>query len=185
MKRINFLSILIIVIALLAIPVSADIAITVQNSSQNYITWSWPAGMGITNESIDGVTVCGFDSYATSFTLSGLNPGEQHTIVLYNATDSGTSTATTGSDTSVYAQVTGFAITWAYILLIAIMFILAVKIHWLFYWFGSGIALYALYHEIVSNPPTTSGINSFFFWIYIGLLIIGLVLWMLTRKRGH
>jgi hypothetical protein len=185
MKQIKLILTLIIALALLAIPVSADIQITVQNSSQNYITWSWPAGMGITNESIDGVTVCGFDSYATSFTLSGLNPGEQHTIVLYNATDSGTNTATTGPDTSVYADITGTINAWIYVILIIVFFIFGMSIRWgwLLYILGSCISLYALADWMQTNSIQITDIWHLQFYLYIGLFLMGIVLWIFARRK--
>lgn len=167
--------------------VSATIPIAVQNSSQNYITWSWPPGMDLTNESIDGLTVCGFDQYATSFTLSGLNPNEQHTIVIYNATDSGTNTAMTGSDTSVYAQITGTVNTWVYLILIIVLFVIGASIRkdwgWIFYILGSCVSLYALADWMQKNQIQITDIWHLQFYLYIALFVMGIVLWIFGRRR--
>ncbi len=156
MKPIYLLT-LFVALALLAIPVSATIPITVPDSSQSYITWSWPAGMGITNESIDGVTVCGFDPYATSFTLSGLNPNEQHTIVLYNATDSGTNTTSTNADTTSGAQLTGTLNTWVYPIIIIVLLLCGmIRKLGILLPIASFVSIYALALYIEAHPVLNS-----------------------------
>lgn len=182
-KHILILYILIAISFAIIGSASAIIEVNVTDRGSSFITWAWDTGASVTDASIDGWFFPGFDPDSGSFTLSGLPSNETHNFCVYSAGDKGCITGTTLQDNSIYAGVAGFVMTWIYILLIAIMFLLAVKIHWLFYWFGSGTALYALYREILSNPPTTSGINSFFFWVYVGLLIMGFLLWMLTRHR--
>ena len=172
------------ILAMVALPASAAINVSVTRVGVTYIMWQWPDYITNVTGSVDGVMMPDIDPHTHTFSLTNLKENETHTLAIYTDTDSGTSTASTLPDNSVYVQTLEFSLAWVYILLAAIMFLLGAKVHWLFYWFGSGISLYALYKWIQVNTVTTT-IESLQFWIYLALFITGLLLWMMTRKRSH
>lgn len=96
MKLIPFFVFLVMAFLLIA-PASATIMITPSDVTTTSITWSW-SPTTITNASIDGVFICGFDPVSTTFTLSGLGPGELHTLNLVSSGDSGSNSTKTLED---------------------------------------------------------------------------------------
>jgi len=84
-----------ICIALLVLPCSAMLNVTVESVSQSGISWNWSKDYTLTNLSIDGYQVILFDKTANRFDLTGLNAGEKHSIKIYTSGDNGNNTATT------------------------------------------------------------------------------------------
>lgn len=179
---------LLILISVLTIPVSAAIPITVSSVSQDYITWSWPAGTVITSETIDGFLVCNYDPSATTLTLSDLNPNEQHTIKITSATDIGTSTATTLPDTTVYAGLTGTVNTWIYLLFIVLFIFLGYSMRRkplmrvVFNVLASIISIYALSVWLQENSVQATDIWHIQFFIYGFFFVMGFVLIYIERN---
>lgn len=89
-----------ICILLLISPVIGAINITVDSVSDNHITWSWNAT--ITKLAIDGYTINDADLSSNTFTLSGLESGTNHTIKIYNGSESGVNRTTTTDNFNFY-----------------------------------------------------------------------------------
>jgi len=87
-----------ICIALLVLPCSAMLNVTVESVSQTGISWNWSKDYALTNLSVDGYQVLLFDKTANRLDLTGLNAGEKHSIKIYTSTDNGNNTATTSPD---------------------------------------------------------------------------------------
>lgn len=179
---------LFVLVAVLAIPASAAIPITVSSVSQDYITWEWPAGTVITSETIDGFLVCNYDPSATTLTLSDLNPSEQHTIKITSATDIGYSTASTLPDTTVYAGLTGTVNTWIYLIFIVAFIILGYSMRRkplmriIFNILASIISIYALSVWLQENSIPTTDIWHIQFFIYGFFFVMGFVLIYIERN---
>lgn len=173
-------------IALAITPASATITITPVNVTSSSIMWSW-SPVTVQNLSIDGVFVCNINPASTNFILSGLGPNEPHTINIITAGDSGSNTTTTAGDTNTN-QSTGlltFLNTWGYLILIIVMFIAGSKVHWIFYWFGSIVSLYALALFIQQYPSITTDIWHVEFYIYLCTFLMGIVFWVLRIWKKH
>ena len=159
--------------------VSATIPIT-SVSTQTSIVWSWQNGLTLTNMSIDGIYVCGFDATASSFVLDHLGQNETHTIKIVTAGDSGTNTATTAANT-----VTGLIESWWYVVLIAILCVIGMmRKLGIFLLIGSGVSFYALYVFITTNVIQEGNpLVQLPLMIYLILFIVPIYL-ALVVKRG-
>ena len=168
-------------------PVSAAIAITPSDVTTSSITWTW-APTTITNASVDGVFVCGFDPVATSFTLSGLGPGELHTLNLISSGDSGSNSTKTLEDAGKEStdSISGLLNSWV-ILFIVIIFCCAIGMMrrlGIFLIAASAVSLYGLYNFITVNVMTQGQpMIEIPFLIFIVFIIIPL--WLVWGvKRG-
>lgn len=101
---------------LMVSPAMAVISITANQTTTSSITWQWSAGLTITSMYIDGYRVTEFNPTGGTFILTGLNPGEQHNIVVSTAGDSGSNitrtlaqTSTLNTDTSTDIYIWAFA----------------------------------------------------------------------------
>jgi len=171
--------ILIILIAafLLAVPVSASINVSVQSVGMTYITWAWPSGLSISNESLDGIIIYNFDPNAITFDLSALPANETHTFCIYTATESGCNTTATLLDTTVYQQITALVVQWWYLVLITAFIIIGMqrKLGW-FLLIASIVSLYALVMYITAVPVQTTDINHLPFYMYLFFFLFPYVL---------
>jgi len=94
--------VLVILLACIAVPVSAVVDIS-NTSSQSTITWSWTGTpSGISNLTIDSMEVCGIDPNMTSFVLTGLDAVSTHEIIItYLGATTSQLTTTTNATYSV------------------------------------------------------------------------------------
>jgi hypothetical protein len=148
--------------------------------------WTWDP-ITIQNLSIDGVFVENVNPTSTRFTVSDLRPNEPHTIEIITALDRGMNTTTTAADTNI-DQSTDLLTsinTVIYLFIIILFFFTGIKIHWVFYWFGSSVSLYALYAFIQKNPVITTDIMHINFFMYIGLFLMGIVLWLVRILKKN
>ena len=181
MKPIIF--ILIAGLVLLAGPASATILINASDIGATTITWQWDVGAGVNNASVDGLKICGFDTHSSTFTLSDLNPGENHTMSVYSFSDSGISTASTlpsSSTTQGGILDTFYTYMWAIAALILLLIgVTKVRIFSLLAWFPSLIGL-----VLNMGPIEALNFASIAFWIYVILFIITPVLYI-SKKSGY
>ena len=177
---------LFLLIALIAIVTAASATVNiVSNVTPTTITWQWVTGLNVSTLSVDGYNVFQFDHNSPTFILSGLDPNTSHTILIYtqSPSDSGTNTATTKPSTSSQEKLYGDIDLWIYVIIVILCFLVGRSIHWIFYFMGSAIALYALYSYIEANPVIVTDIVHIQFWIYIALFLMGMYLW-LKKMRG-
>jgi hypothetical protein len=89
-----------VMLALLISPASAAISVTANQITTSSITWQWDSALIITSMYIDGYRVTEFNPVGGGiFILSGLNPSEQHNIIITTAGDSGSNITRTLSQT--------------------------------------------------------------------------------------
>jgi hypothetical protein len=88
-----------VMLAILISPVSATIDVTANQTTSSSIIWQWDTGLTITSMYIDGYKVTEFNPTGGIFILTGLNPSEQHNIVVSTAGDSGSNITRTLSQT--------------------------------------------------------------------------------------
>lgn len=163
---------------------AAAIPVTVDSKGTTFIQWSWTTGDPLTNISIDGYEVCSFDHNAANFILSGLNPNETHSIAVYTASDSGSNTTTTlPAQETQQESFFGDMNNWIFLIIIIVIFYVASKTHWVFFWLGSGIAAYGLYRQIQATSPILADISHIWFFVYLCLLLLGVLLWFLAFKK--
>lgn len=182
-KLIMILSI--IALLLLAIPVSAIINVDATTVTSTSILWTWPAGTDVTNISIDGVYVCGFNPTGTNFVLSGLGPSETHTITVLRVGDSGSNITQTLADanTAQSTDLMSFLNSWGYLILIIICCVVGMmRKLGIFLIVASIVSLYALVSFITTN---TIGDSSVFvqlpFLIYVVFFIFPLFLCLVVK----
>jgi hypothetical protein len=165
-----------------AMPVSADITVTTASAGSNYIDWTWTGTGAIDPISIivDGNYAITNETYpANEYILSGLEPDSTHFIQVISGSSSGYNKTSTLPDSSVYGQLTANVNTWFYVLLVAVLFIIGRYLHWIFYWFGSCVALYAEALELIQYPDIVTDIWHIQFYIYLALFLLGIGLWFL------
>ena len=160
----------IIAALLFVLPASAQIAVNVQSLGSTYIAWTWPGGITAQNASLDGLTIQNFNGANNLFEVSGLLSNETHTFCVYSSTDSGCSTATTGSDTTTYALWMSVFSTYWLSFCVILMVILGYKLSYLFHVFGAFFALAGLAANLGTTP--TMALSSLAFWIYLFEVII-------------
>jgi hypothetical protein len=182
MKKLFFT---LIVLITMAIPVSAAININVDQRSDSFIKWGWTPGLNTTALSIDGYQVNQFDHNSNTFILSGLPANETHSIAIYTSDgDSGVNVTETlpAKDNMFF----GLPIAWAYVLLIVILYLLAATIHWSVFFVGIAIGLYEIYDYIQKNGSSIAADAAHLqLWIMVGLVLLGLLLWILKMKGGR
>ena len=89
-----------VMLAILISPVSAVIDVTANQTTSSSITWQWDSSLIIISMYIDGYRVTEFNPVGGGiFILTGLNPSEQHNIVIATAGDSGSNITRTLSQT--------------------------------------------------------------------------------------
>jgi hypothetical protein len=117
MKKIIILCIIWIVLCIGF--VSASIPITVAETGDSFIKWSWDSSIyTINNLSIDGYKVQYFDANSGTFLLSDLKPYETHILRISDNADYGISTAnTTKPNATSESKIADYF--WAMILLIS------------------------------------------------------------------
>jgi uncharacterized protein involved in response to NO len=118
-----------LVLALLISPVSAVIDVTANQTTSSSIIWQWDTGLTITSMYIDGYKVTEFNPTGGIFILTGLNPSEQHNIVIATAGDSGSNITRTLSQTLALNTDTSTDIyIWAFAGLVGlILFLLSLR----------------------------------------------------------
>jgi hypothetical protein len=139
---------LIIGLLFLVISVSASINVTATSISESAITWVWEQNLSVNNLSVDGYRILLADYNQNSFTLSGLNANEIHTINVYTSTDNGTISTKTVS--AVYDS--SLAIIFGYIFFIAaiLAILIGTKIP-VFAWIGCGLSIVGIVDMITIN----------------------------------
>jgi hypothetical protein len=175
---------LIIVLTILS-PVQAAITITPVSVTSSSIMWEWAGELTLTNVSIDGMFVCGYNPVSTSFVLSDLQPNEPHTITILTAGDSGSNTTTTLADTNI-VQSTGILTLlneWWYLIIIAIFCVIGMmRKLGIFLVVASMVSLYALYDFITANVITgSSPLIELPFLIYVVFFIFPLFLVFMVK----
>jgi hypothetical protein len=182
----TFIFLLIFAVALIA-PASGTIAITPGDITTSSISWTW-APTTITNASVDGVIICGFDPVATSFTLSGLGPGELHTLKLLSAGDSGSNSTKTLEDAGKESNdaISGLLNSWVllFIVIVVCCAIGMMRRLGIFLIAASAVSLYGLYNFITVNVMAQGQpLIEIPFLIFIVFIIIPL--WLVWGvKRG-
>lgn len=182
MKPNLFLLTVLTIIALIPMA-GATITITPNGIGTDYIEWGWSPAT-VTNISIDGLFVCGFDPAASAFTLSSLDPNSTHTIIVYTAGDSGSNTTTTkpadqGNNLLQHLN------TWWYLILIALLCVIGMGVRKLgiFLIVASMVSVYACYAFVTSNDiGNSSPYIQLPFLIYVAFFIIPL--WLVWGVKG-
>lgn len=98
--------------------VNADIPITVSETGDSFIKWTWDSNVYIIdNLSVDGYTVQYFDKYSGTFILSDCKPLETHILRISNDTNSGISISNTTEEHATSVSNT-LDLFWSFIFLI-------------------------------------------------------------------
>jgi hypothetical protein len=162
---------------------SASILINATQIGPTSITWQWDAGSGVNNASVDGLKICGFDPQSSTFILSDLNPGENHTMSVYSFTDSGTSSDSTLPATST-DQGGILDAFYTYMWAIAALILLFIGVKWVRIF--SLLAWFPVLIGLVLNMGPIEALNfaSIALWIYVILFIICPVLYI-AKKTGY
>ena len=105
MKR--TISLILLAILILAVPVSATINVTADATGETWITWSWDEGLNVTAIFVDGYLMCGYESTAPSFDITGLSSCDNHTVLILTEFDNGTDTSATTCPAFVPPQSSG------------------------------------------------------------------------------
>jgi hypothetical protein len=162
---------------------SATITITPASVGTTTIEWQW-SPITVTNISIDGLFVCGFDPAASAFTLSSLDPNSTHTIIVYSAADSGTNTTITKPQNQGWDVLTLIYIWW-YLILIVLLCLVGMRPRLgIFLVVAAAVSLYALYNFITTaNIGDSTPYVQIPFLIYVAFFIIPL--WLVWGvKKG-
>ena len=96
------LILLALLVAVLVQPAFAAINVFANQTTATSITWQWDNGLTLTSMYIDGYKVTEFNPTGGIFILTGLNPSEQHNIVVSTAGDSGSNITRTLSLSSAF-----------------------------------------------------------------------------------
>jgi hypothetical protein len=184
--KITNCEIFLILLALASIPLISAVSgwtITTDSISSTSVAWNVSQKPGtITALSYDGIQVSGFDPNAAVLVQSGLSGNETHNIaVTAGGILSNLSATTTESSNDVINDLFG---RWSYVFVIIIFILAGAVIHWLFYWFGVGVSLYAEAEYIKNNPNIITDIWHVQFYLYLALFILCILLWFL-RIRGR
>jgi hypothetical protein len=180
----KFILIAIILLTILS-PVQAAITITPVSVTSSSIMWEWAGGLTLTNMSIDGLFVCGYNPVSTSFVLSDLKPNEPHTITILTAGDSGSNTTYTTADTNI-EQSTGVLSllnAWWYLIVICLLCLIGMmRKLGIFLIVASAVSLFALYDFITMNVITgSSPLVELPFMIYVLFFIFPLFLVFMVK----
>jgi len=175
------LFLLFIIVLMTAMPAtSALITVTPISITSTSIMWQWAGGVTLTNVSIDGMYVCGFNPSATSFVLSDLKPNEPHTITIVTAGDTGSNTTSTIPDANI-EESTGFLTllnSWWYLIIICLLCVIGMmRKLGIFLVIASAVSLFALYDFITNNTITgTTPLTELPLIIYVVFFIFPLFL---------
>lgn len=172
-----------IALAVLMVPVSADITVTPASVTSSSILWTWPAAT-LTNLSIDGMYVCGFNPTSNQFILSGLDPNEPHTITVITAGDTGSNTTTTlpNENTEKSTSIMAIFSTWGYLIVILICCVVGMmRKLGIVLIVAMVISLYALYDFITTTQVTDAPLVQLPFLIYLAFVVIP---WLLAYLKG-
>lgn len=89
------LTLLLITCLVLIVPVSATITVNASDVGLTYIQWTWDPGLNLSDMFIDGNVMCGYETTSNTFTITGLDPCELHTIVVLTDIDTGSNSTYT------------------------------------------------------------------------------------------
>jgi len=173
------------ILMLIIIPASATITVTPASITSSSIMWEWAGGLTLTNVSIDGLYVCGYNPVSTSFVLSDLKPNEPHTITILTAGDSGSNTTYTTADSNI-EQSTGILSllnAWWYLIVICLLCVIGMmRKLGIFLVVASAVSLFALYDFITTNVITgSSPLVELPFIIYVVFFIFPLFLVFMVK----
>lgn len=175
-RKLLFTGILLALAMAILLPAQA-FNISAENVSETYIKWNWTA-TNITGINIDGKLVSSFDPNGTFIILDNLGSNELHKIVVYGDNESGLPDTGTASTYTLFEDN-----TWGWVLLVLIFFAIGFKLHWVFHFFGSAIALYGLVSWMQEFQIQVYDVWHLPFLIFLALFILGFFFWAF-RKKG-
>lgn len=76
-------------------PAAATINVTAESVGQTWVTWTWDAGLNVTEIYVDGHKMCGFESTMPTFDMLDLRSCHLHNVSIFTDTDNGTNWTTT------------------------------------------------------------------------------------------